>query len=70
MASLQAVWGFQMIAWAVTISGAGSGLLAVCDPADADRVGSAMREAFAAGADDPECVGCAVRPDFAGLRRI
>ncbi len=56
-------------AWAVTISGSGSGLIAMCDPAEAGYVAEAMREIFDAGTDDPECVGFAVRPDYEGLRR-
>jgi len=57
-------------AWAATVSGAGSGLIAMCDPSDADAVGAAMYEVFDAGTDDPECVGFAVRPCEVGLERI
>lgn len=57
-------------AWAVTISGAGSGLIAMCDPERAPAVATAMHEVFDAGAGDPECVGFAVRPDFQGLQRL
>ena len=57
-------------AWAVTISGAGSGLIAMCEPERAAAVAAAMREVFDAGANDPECVGFAVRPDFQGLQRL
>jgi len=57
-------------AWAVTISGAGSGLIAVCEPERADEVAAAMRSVFDAGAGDPECVGFAVRPDYQGLQRL
>ena len=57
-------------AWAVTISGAGSGLIAMCPPDRADEVGRAMREAFDGGIDDPECVGFGLRPDFEGLQRL
>lgn len=57
-------------AWAVTISGAGSGLIAMCDPERAAEVAAAMHEVFDAGAADPECVGFAVRPDFHGLQRL
>jgi homoserine kinase len=56
-------------AWAVTISGAGSGLIAMCEPDDTEAVAEAMRVVLAAGNDDPECVGFAVRPDPLGLRR-
>jgi len=56
-------------AWAVTISGAGSGLLALSEPQKADEIAAAMREVLSAGVDDPECVGFSVRPDHRGLRR-
>lgn len=62
--------GMDAGAWAVTVSGAGSGLIALCDPADADGVAAAMHEVFDAGAADPECVGFSLRPDFDGLRRL
>ncbi|MGE0158394.1 MAG: homoserine kinase [Gemmatimonadales bacterium] len=57
-------------AWAVTVSGAGSGLIAMCEPAKAAEVAEAMRFVFDAGASDPECVGFAVRPDYQGLQRL
>lgn len=57
-------------AWAVTISGAGSGLIALCDPSHAQAVADAMHDVFDAGTEDPECVGFALRPDFDGLRRF
>ncbi|HET9948122.1 MAG TPA: homoserine kinase [Longimicrobiales bacterium] len=57
-------------AWAVTISGAGSGLIAICDPERAPAVAEAMRVVLDAGEGNPECVGFAVRPDFGGLRRL
>jgi homoserine kinase len=57
-------------AWAVTISGAGSGLIAMCDPDEAGAIAAAMRDIFSAGGDDPECVGFSVRPDQEGLRRL
>ena len=57
-------------AWAVTVSGAGSGLIAMCDPAEAASVAAAMHEVFDAGAGDPNCVGFALRPDTDGLKRL
>ncbi len=57
-------------AWAVTVSGAGSGLIAMCDPSRAAEVADAMRIVFDAGVGDPECVGFAVRPDYHGLQRL
>ncbi len=68
MAAISA--GTDAGAWAVTVSGAGSGLIAFCDPDDAEAVATAMREVFDAGVGDPECVGFAVRPDVQGLRRL
>lgn len=62
--------GVDAGAWAVTVSGAGSGLIGMCDPSDAEEVAEAMRRAFDPGGDDPHCVGFAVRPDFDGLRRL
>lgn len=57
-------------AWAVTVSGAGSGLIAMCDPDDAAAVAAAMHQSFDAGSADPECVGFSVRPDMKGLERL
>ena len=57
-------------AWAVTVSGAGSGLIAMCDPDVADSVAAAMHGVFDAGSGDPECVGFAVRPSMEGLERV
>jgi homoserine kinase len=57
-------------AWAVTVSGAGSGLIAMCEPVKAADVAEAMHVVFDAGAGDPECVGFAVRPDYQGLQRL
>lgn len=62
--------GMDAGAWAVTISGAGSGLIALCPPERAEGVADAMHAVFDAGGGDPECVGFGVRPDFDGLRRI
>jgi len=56
-------------AWAVTISGSGSGLIAFCAPEIAPTVAAAMREAFDGGADDPDCVGFPLNPDYEGLSR-
>jgi homoserine kinase len=57
-------------AWAVTISGSGSGLIAMCDPDDAESIASVMHGVFDAGGGDPECVGFAVRPCMEGLERL
>jgi homoserine kinase len=62
--------GYDAGAWAVTISGSGSGLLAICAPDDAAAVALAIRSVFAAGGEDPECVGFDLRPDFEGIARI
>lgn len=57
-------------AWDVTVSGAGSGLIAVCPPDRADEVADAMHRVFDAGRGDPECVGFAVRPSMQGVTRL
>lgn len=62
--------GVDAGAWAVTVSGAGSGLIAMCEPANADAVAAAMHEVFDAKTGDPECVGFSVRPSHRGLERV
>lgn len=62
--------GYEAGAWAVTISGSGSGLLALCAVEDAPEVAEAMRQVFVMGADDPRCVGFELRPDFEGVARV
>jgi homoserine kinase len=57
-------------AWAATISGAGTGLIAFCEPRLADAVARAMRDVFAGGHHDPGCLGYALRPDRRGLVRL
>ena len=64
------VAGYEAGAWAVTISGSGSGLLAMCAVEDAGPVAGAMREIFTVGSGDPGCVGFDLRPDFEGVARI
>ncbi|MEX2466219.1 MAG: homoserine kinase [Gemmatimonadota bacterium] len=61
--------GYEAGAWGVTISGGGSGLIAVCPPSVAPEVAAAMREAFLTRPDEAECVGFEVRPDLDGMRR-
>lgn len=62
--------GIDAGAWAVTVSGAGSGLIAFCEPTRAAEIAAAMWEVFDAGTGDPNCVGFAVRPCAQGLQRI
>jgi homoserine kinase len=62
--------GYAAGSWGVTISGGGSGLIAICPPSLAPDVAKAMREAFSTRADEPECVGFVVHPDLEGMRRI
>jgi homoserine kinase len=62
--------GMDAGAWAVTVSGAGSGLIAMCEPGKAAAIAAAMHEVFDAGTGDPECVGFAVRPCMEGLQRV
>lgn len=59
--------GYATGAWGITISGAGSGLLAIAAPGDAPAIASAMKEAFS-GRDEAGAVGWALRPDREGLR--
>ncbi|NJD19157.1 MAG: homoserine kinase [Gemmatimonadetes bacterium] len=61
--------GYDAGAWAVTISGSGSGLMALCPIEKALEVAQAMRGAFAMGKDDPGCVAFELRPDFEGVAR-
>jgi homoserine kinase len=61
--------GYAAGSWGVTISGGGSGLIAICAPSQAPEIAKAMREAFSTRADEPECVGFVVHPDLEGVRR-
>jgi len=61
--------GLDAGAWGVTISGSGSGLIALCSPDDAYGVAAAMKAVFCSGADDPRCCGFVLQPDFEGLAR-
>jgi len=67
MAAISA--GIDAGAWAVTVSGAGSGLIAMCAPTDTTEVAAAMHEVFDAGAGDPQCVGFPMTPSVTGLVR-
>ena len=62
--------GYDAGAWAITISGAGSGLIALCHPSDSEAVAAAMRLVFCNGTEDPDCPGFAATPDFEGLTRL
>ena len=62
--------GYDAGAWGVTISGSGSGLIALCAPDDAPAVAAAMEEIFRNGADDSQCTGFVLQPDFEGLARL
>ena len=65
--------GYAAGAWAVTTSGAGSGMIAMCEPMDADEIAEAMRRAFAATVSRDEarlCIGFALRPEPTGVRRL
>jgi homoserine kinase len=54
-------------AWAVTISGSGSGLIAVCEPGREATIARAMADAFGAEHDD-RVLAFATRPDPRGAR--
>ncbi len=62
--------GIDAGAWAVTVSGAGSGLIAMCDKSDAEGVAEAMHQAFDEGSGDPECFGFSLSPTERGLERV
>lgn len=62
--------GYDAGAWAITISGAGSGLIALCDRPDAEGVAAAMLAVFRNGTGEANCPAFAVTPDFAGLTRL
>ena len=55
-------------AWAVTVSGSGSGLLAACPPARAAEVAAAMGEAFRRAAGPDGVVHFEARPAAEGVR--
>jgi homoserine kinase len=61
--------GHDAGAWGVTISGSGSGLIALCAPDDAPGVAAAMKAVFCSGGDDLQCCGYVLQPDFEGLAR-
>jgi homoserine kinase len=55
-------------AWAVTISGSGSGLLAMCPPNMAQEVATAMRKRFDEAVGDGASVGFSLTPDYGGVK--
>ncbi len=55
-------------AYAVTISGSGSGLIAACAPDAAPAIADAMRDAFGDDRDEG-IIAFAMQPDFQGARR-
>jgi homoserine kinase len=61
--------GYDAGAWAVTISGAGSGLIAICPLDRAEAIADAMQRTFSRS-NGEDAVGFAVRPDLDGLTRL
>ena len=61
--------GYAAGAWGVTISGAGSGLLAFSAPGDAAAVAAAMGQVLSADGT-PGGVAMALRPDREGVRLL
>ena len=61
--------GYDAGAWGVTVSGAGSGLIAICPTDRAPAIADAMRLAFSRS-NGADAVGFAVRPDLEGLARL
>lgn len=62
--------GYAAGAWAITISGSGSGLIAMSALQDAATVAEAMRTSFSEGDTKGESVGFALHPDFEGMSRV
>jgi homoserine kinase len=62
--------GYEAGAWAVTISGSGSGLIAICEPSEAEGVAAAMLDVFRNETDGLDCPAFAAKPDLAGLTRL
>ncbi len=61
--------GHEAGAWGVTISGSGSGLLALCEPDRAQDVANAMHDAFARSAAGEGSMAFPLSPDLYGLAR-
>lgn len=57
-------------AWGVTISGAGSGLVALCGRAEAAGVAAAMESVFASADPGGEAVAFVLTPDRTGMRTL
>ena len=57
-------------AWAGTVSGAGSGLLAVCPPEDAARIAESMARALAERHDSDGIISFPLRPVPLGVREL
>lgn len=55
-------------AWAATISGSGSGLIALCEPERAGAVAAAMADAFAVAGSGDGPIAFAASPDWHGVR--
>ncbi|HUP90452.1 MAG TPA: homoserine kinase [Longimicrobiales bacterium] len=54
-------------AWAATISGSGSGIIAVCPRGDEGKVAAAMEQVFV-NATSQAAIAFAVAPDFSGMQ--
>lgn len=62
--------GYAAGAWAITISGSGTGLIAMSAPQDAAAVADAMRTSFSERDATGGSVGFALHPDFEGMSRV
>ncbi len=58
--------GYEAGAWGVTVSGSGSGLIALCHREDGARVAEAMRQVFVSRGDEEQSIGWELRPDLDG----
>lgn len=62
--------GYEAGAWAVTISGAGSGIIAMCDLENTEAVSDAMCIVLSLAVGESNCLGFSPAPDHEGLTRL
>jgi homoserine kinase len=61
--------GYDAGAWGVTVSGSGSGLIALCPREEGAAVAAAMRAVFDGAEDEDEALSFSLRPDLDGVTR-
>ena len=62
--------GYEAGAWAVTISGAGSGIIAMCDLENTEAISDAMCVVLSRAIGESNCLSFSAAPDHVGLRRL